>query len=93
MVWIESRRARRDDCHFGRVLSIAKKSVGGGAAGGRLGSGIFIGYWMRQTIAIEGECLTETGMVPVGSEVTPTDLLGNLWAYLVREAARVDLYR
>ena len=46
---------------------------------------------MGQTIAIEGDSVTETGMLSVGSEVTSTDRLGNLWACLVvREAARVD---
>ena len=64
--------------------------VGGGAAGGRLGSGIVIGYGTGRTIAIEGDGLIETGMVSVESEVTSTDLLGNLWVCLLRELAHVD---
>ena len=37
-------------------------------------------------IAIEGETLTETGMLPVGSKVTSTDLMGSSWLHLVRES-------
>ena len=37
-------------------------------------------------IAIEGETLTETGMSPVGSKVTSTDLMGSSWLHLVRES-------
>ena len=60
---VELGRARRDDCQHGGASIIEKKSVGGRAAGGRLWSGVFIGNWTGQTIAVEGESFTETGTV------------------------------
>ena len=69
---------------------MSKKSVGGGAAGGSLRSGVVIGYGTVRTIAVEGESSTETGMVSLGREATSSDRRENLWACLVREASRVD---
>jgi hypothetical protein len=87
----ESRCASREDCQQGRALTISKKFVGAGGAGGVSGSGVTIGNGTDLAMEAVGERWTETGMASCcGREGRTTHWRGNLWVCRVRDVSREE---
>jgi hypothetical protein len=86
----ESRWTSREDCQQGSALTISKKFLGAGGAGGASGSGVTIGNGADRTMEVVGERWTATGMASCGREGTTTDWRGNLWVCRVRDVSREE---